>query len=147
MIVTIVRNSQLRRPLRSVAEKDVVLVLPSGKILKPLKFETINSFCKTYIVAFDIPTENIVPERANFSGLEKSINDTFPKKRLRKTLEMLSLSQSLSIIHVAKELEIDKVEAKALVDMLVKWGAYLKYNTYWRRTPGFSVWIKKRVEG
>ena len=147
MIVTVVKNDQLKSPRANAANKDILLVLPTGKVLRPLKLATLNSFCKEYLVAFDIPIEHLVQKRINFSGLEKAILERFPKRLLGRILELLSLSQSLSIVHVAKNLEIERDSALVLVELFVKWGAYSKYNHYWRRTPDFAVWSKKRVEG
>lgn len=147
MIVTVAKNSQLKRPLRSISRKDIVLVLPSGKVLRPLTVKNLNSLCKDYLIAFDIPVENIIQDRTNFSGVEKEIKDKFPARLFNRIMEMLALSQSLSIIHVEKHLLLERAEARQLIELLVKWGVYIKYYHYWRRTPAFSVWIKKRVEG
>lgn len=147
MIVTVARNDQLKSPRANVANKDILLVLPTGRVLRPLKLATFNSFCKEYLVAFDIPVEQVVQKRINFSGLEKTINEMFSKRLFKPILELLALSQSLSIVHVAKNLEIERDNARQLIELLVKWGAYIKYNHYWRRTPDFAVWSKKRVEG
>jgi len=70
MIVTVVKNDQLKSPRANAANKDILLVLPTGKVLRPLKLTAVNSFCKEYLVAFDIPVEQLVQKRINFSGWE-----------------------------------------------------------------------------
>jgi len=151
MIVIVASNDQLTTPKKDVKGEELVMVLPTGKVILPSKIKLINKYCRNSLVSFNVPDAQVKQDRTDYQDLEKELRRKYSKDIVDKLFEMLAVeknsdSKYVNIVHLSKPLKIPWGNAYQIMVLLMKWGAYSKYRNEWRRNPQFLVWLKQQEE-
>lgn len=152
MIIHLIYNKQLKVPLKRVPPNAYVMINAGGAVMPAIVIADTPAFVKGKMLAtFDVEAAVVAPQLlvtvAGFKELLGYLSKYFlPTVTAEMVLQLVS-SQSLTIAHVAKQLNIPRASAKEFVEKCVKYGAYKKYYSYWVRTDIFTSWIAQREGG
>jgi len=143
MLVSLVKNSQLKKRLDKCSPASLVLVVhDTGQTYKKLDVKTkmIETFQGDAVATFDLLVQ-IAKLETMFDNVETFIQKSF-KSKGGEVRKCLLDATSLTIKNLAKVSNISRDEARMLMDELVAAKAYKQYYSYWKRAPEFGAWVR-----
>lgn len=147
MLVHLVVNSQLKKPIRKLSAKTYVLVHVNGSTYIPLDALMVVTSVKGHPLAtFELPGNGdehtaTLATAVLFGELFQYFRDQFIPPIDERAIMKVFRSQSLTITFVMKQFGIPRQDAKEFITRCVNMGAYKKYYSYWVRTDIFSSWL------
>ena len=146
MIVHLVKNNQLKKPIKGVGPLSPILVQMDGTVIAPMAVRVASSHVKSGpLTSFDIVDHvatTMVATAKVFSTLLTHLPDVD-----KVAIRQLCTSQALTIALVTKQLNIPRSSAKDFIERCVRCGAYKKYYSYWIQTDIFSSWMAHQDGG
>lgn len=146
MLIYLMHNKQLKRPIKGMASTAYVLVDEYGVVNRALGVEVCAPHIKCKgqpIATFEVMVENKKAATESFEQLRKECQKRFNSK-FGRIYERIFSSQSLTIAYIERQLEITRSEAKELLELLVKTNAYKKYYSYWVKGDAFAQWLSQQ---
>lgn len=147
MLLHLVQNGQLKKPLKKLPSKTYVLVHVNGRVYEPLDVLMVATAVKGQPLAtFEVQgngdeREALLATATSFDELFSYFRDQFVPAIDEKAIAKVFKSQSLTITFVIKQLGVPRQDAKEFITRCVNMGAYKKYYSYWVRTDVFSSWL------
>lgn len=147
MLIHLVQNGQLKKPIKKLPPRTLVLVHVNGRVYTPLDALMIATGIKGHPMAtFELlangdEKDALLATATSFDELFSYFRDQFIPAIDEKAVAKVFKSQSLTITFVIKQLGIPRADAKEFITRCVNMGAYKKYYSYWVRTDVFSSWL------
>ena len=152
MLVHLVQNKQLNKPLKKWAPQAYMLVDVNGQMYLPIDLvvksnQTQGSPLATFEMTIGKSNEpSMLITAKSFNELLSMFKGHFipgiNSNDIRKVLQ----SQSLTIKYVIEQLRVPRADAKEFIERCVNVGAFKKYYSYWVRTDIFTSWIVNHEE-
>ena len=153
MIVHLVKNHQLKKPVKRLAPTSDVLVQLDGTIVEPMYASAYNTTAMKGqpIASFEIGQKELVHTMVatalGFNELFKYLSTHFAPTVGADVVYRIWSSQSLTIALVTGQLNVPRASAKEFIERCVRCGAYKKYYSYWVRTDVFTSWLAHQDGG
>lgn len=152
MLIHLVQNKQLKKPLKKWAPQAYMLVDVNGQMYLPIDLDvqctkTKGSPLAIFEVAIGKPNNpSVLMTAKSFNELLSIFKEQFLPKIHPNSIRKVLRSQSLTITYVIEQLGIPRLDAKEFIERCVSVGAYKKYYSYWVQTDIFASWMAQNEE-
>lgn len=152
MLVHLVQNKQLKKPLKKHPPLTYLLTDINGQLYLPVALMMqSNQFNGMPLATFEMAIGK--SNKPSMLITAKSFNELLSMFKghfipginpndIRKVLQ----SQSLTIKYVIEQLRVPRTDAKEFIEKCVSVGAFKKYYSYWVRTDIFASWMTQHEE-
>lgn len=152
MLVHLVQNKQLKRPIKKLPPLMYMLTDVNGQMYLPVELiMQSNQFKGTPLATFEMAigksnSPSILTTAKSFGELLSMFKAQFVPAINPNDIRKVLQSQSLTIKYVIEQLRVPRIDAKDFIERCVSVGAYKKYYSYWVRTDIFASWIAQHME-
>lgn len=152
MLVHLIQNRQLKRPLKKKLPLTYMLLDVNGQTYVPIDLVMTSSQVKDAPLAtFEVTigksnNPSVLTTAKSFTELLVYFKDQFLPVIAAKDVLRILHSQSLTIKYVVEHLGVPRADAKEFIERCVSAGAFKKYYSYWIRTDIFTSWMTQYEE-